>query len=67
MGDLSFLYHAKKLTLVEDDRDTVEQSSEASESNTYYIVPPGMDVIFQDEHGKEITRYLILLYVAGMK
>jgi hypothetical protein len=30
---------------------------------TYYIIPNGMDVIFQDEHGKEITRYAAALVV----
>jgi hypothetical protein len=28
----------------------------ANAERTYYIVPPGMSVIFRDEHGNELKR-----------
>jgi hypothetical protein len=33
-----------------------EIQSTSADRDTYYIIPPGMDVIFQDEAGNEITR-----------
>jgi hypothetical protein len=29
--------------------------------DTYYIIPSGTNVIFQDEDGNEITRYCVFL------
>ena len=31
-------------------------SANANLERTYYIVPPGMNVIFRDEHGNELKR-----------
>jgi hypothetical protein len=31
-------------------------SANANPERTYYIVPPGMNVIFRDEHGNELKR-----------
>jgi len=28
----------------------------ANPERTYYVVPPGMSVIFRDEHGNELKR-----------
>jgi hypothetical protein len=32
------------------------RSRGANLERTYYIVPPGMNVIFRDEHGNELKR-----------
>ena len=32
------------------------RSQSANPDRTYYIVPPGMNVIFRDEYGNELKR-----------
>lgn len=52
------------------DRGRSEYGSNGRSANlerTYYIVPPGMNVIFRDEYGNELKRLsrLIFLPLAG--
>jgi hypothetical protein len=41
------------------NRDTSNYSHSTQGGNTYYIIPAGTNVIFQDEEGNEITRLAI--------
>ena len=45
----------------DDYRDVWDEESishNADSIETCYIVPPGVNVIFEDEYGNEITRYV---------
>lgn len=44
-------------------RDSRSQHSSNAVDGTYYIVPGGVDVIFQDGAGNEITRQIVKLLV----
>jgi hypothetical protein len=37
-------------------RDSYDYTSDSNNKRTYYVVPPGMSVIFRDEFGNELKR-----------
>lgn len=58
---LPYEYSQEDLDYYYQNRDAGQYTHGTQGGDTYYIIPGGTNVIFQDEDGNEITRSVILL------